>query len=273
MFGYGSNPMNTKFLHHMIIVFMIISFNSSNHQTQAACISNETKSKCSMKYAQQIDLYASRLANVGKRGRFLPTNNAELEQFCNETKNMTISMENFMKQCCERELGHVAKIYLYSLRKNSKLLCSKRNNKRLTMITKLFATAPCINRRIRDFQCLAIFKNQTKHIMQYRDDKEKIRRGCCHYGDWIECEEKFINDLPCINNDQQREFAVDLLRSSRGDTQRFLCGDFDDTSDQCNHLKKLDPLLFDTKMRMDSRLQSLVFIGLHLLETIGKNTK
>lgn len=94
-----------------------------------------------------------------------------------------------------------------------------------------------------------------------------------HYGDWIECEEKFINDLPCINNDQQREFAVDLLRSSRGDTQRFLCGDFDDTSDQCNHLKKLDPLLFDTKMRMDSRLQSLVFIGLHLLETIGKNTK
>lgn len=62
----------------MIILYNI---NHHQHQTQAACISNN-KSKCSMKYAQEIDLYASRIANVGKRGRFFPKNPIELEQFC-----------------------------------------------------------------------------------------------------------------------------------------------------------------------------------------------
>ncbi|OTF71767.1 hypothetical protein BLA29_004707 [Euroglyphus maynei] len=264
--------MNSVRFHHSVIIMIVIVFMvllcDLNCQTNAACISNANKSKCSIKYAQEIDLYASRIANVGKRGRFFPKNTIELEQFCMESKNMTNSMENYMKQCCERELGHVAKIYLYSLRKNTKTFCSKRNNKRSAMIAKLFAVAPCINQKIRDFQCLARFKNQTRQIMQYRDDKEKIRRSCC---DWIECEEQFINDLPCINDEQHREFAVDLLRSSRGDTQRFLCGDFDETSDQCDHLKRLNSSLFDPKMRIDSRLESLVFIGLHLLDTIGQN--
>lgn len=109
------------------------------------------------------------------------------------------------------------------------------------------------------------------------DDNDRILIECfffllSHYNDWIECEEKFINDLTCINDEQHREFAIDLLRSSRGDTHRFLCGEFDETSDKCDHQKKLNSSLFDPKMNMDSRLQSLVFIGLHLLESIGHNS-
>ena len=88
-------------------------------------------------------------------------------------------METFLKQCYRQNLQNFVKIFLYTAKRNVQKHCGKRVGKAIRTLLKV---APCVNRELRGNpnteQCSNQFLNQTKQLINIKEDRVKITHVC-----------------------------------------------------------------------------------------------
>ena len=89
---------------------------------------------------------------------------------------MVVQVEKFFQKCYQKSVRDQANILIYSIRQNLRRFCGKKGSKLVKNYIKL---GPCANKYAQqnDF-CIAKFTNQTKQLINIKDDSKKIPHTC-----------------------------------------------------------------------------------------------
>ncbi|KAH7639123.1 hypothetical protein HUG17_3156 [Dermatophagoides farinae] len=202
---------------------------------------------------------------IGKMGRKFPANIDEVRSYCRETTEMTRYVEKVTNECFSIENGNIAKLFIFGLKRMTRQMCSKRKNRRLTL---MLANAACHNRIVSNDKCLAIVTNQTKNLIPLNIGKDKINFMCCYYVEMLRCEERFYSQLPC-SQQEGRNAWIDLIRSMNEDSLNFACGDYNEQTDRCDTINEPDFNRRNASIKIDKRFNSFMIAALELFDSLA----
>ncbi|KAH9491339.1 hypothetical protein DERF_016067 [Dermatophagoides farinae] len=223
---------------NLLLLSLLITLIAMNSVYAESRYLLKNRTNCTENNLKQIELKVAKMMPIGTFARKLPENFNQAKGFCKESIRLVRETEQFFLHCYKKEMVDLAKIIIYTLKQNIKLYCRK-NTKRLA---KLLTVAPCVNKHInRADHCIGNFMNQTKQLVGFKNDKDKIKYACCNYVEGMKCARVVLDDVVCSeeNND---ELIMDSIRGLTGNFVNFVCGDFDETTTLCDQLGPQPPL-------------------------------
>ncbi|OTF74229.1 hypothetical protein BLA29_002869 [Euroglyphus maynei] len=218
--------------------------------TNATFMSN--KRECNEKRILKVDQDSIALNMFGSNRRY-PVKREEVKQFCDESGRHLESLDKFSKECYTSDVRNMAKIFVYSNKRAMKIYCGNNGGRRkFKRLQKLLSIAPCLNS----------YLNQDKY--------EYTIHSFSYFVDLMKCFDHQLSKLSCATEELREEFA-NLVRLLNGDTINVSCGDYNEQTDRCDHLKPLNQFKTDPNALklLDPKLRSFFFTSIAMFESIG----
>lgn len=129
--------------------------------------------KCDEARRERIDLDIAKIASLGEHGRPFPTNRAELEAYCHETRQLLANVERYIAQCYERSVRDIANIVLFNIKSLERKLCRRKGGRKLRT---MLAVAPCMNRYAQpNTTCLDRFKGDLIEMYGWPSERNRLK--------------------------------------------------------------------------------------------------
>lgn len=99
-----------------------------------------------------------------------------------ETDRIISIIEKFLNECLRDDASSISKIFLYSTKRYWKTFCNKKRRQQQQQQNKkqqkLLQVSECFNTIIEQIDCLNIFANRTRDLIQYRIGLNKVDYIC-----------------------------------------------------------------------------------------------
>ncbi|KAH9387981.1 hypothetical protein TYRP_009182 [Tyrophagus putrescentiae] len=231
------------------------------------------KPGCNQSEMIRVDRLVARLMPFGPKGRLMPQNETQLVRFCEESRNLTMTVEDFFGRCFTRDTLQTSKLAMYPPKRSVQQFCGtslkdaskiglpfstsnstnssspapKKPSKRLEKILRI---TPCVNKHLRrNDTCLKRFVTALRTVMLTVDDERlKLPHLCCSAVDALHCLEDMLGRKACSRSPANREVILDFMTTSSADFFGVACGDFNDSSDRCSSLPPLNVTLVNANL-------------------------
>lgn len=147
---------------------------------------------------------------------------------------MVSTVELFIRECVPKKVADMTVMILYTIKGNLlRRYCS--GEKSAKEAAKLIGMAPCINAYLQpDDRCSMRFVNQTKQLVNVKDDWVKMPHICCNYVESMRCLDRQLNEHECLR--RHHDYLMDLSRSFITSISDIMCGDYNEDTDRCDKL-------------------------------------
>ncbi|KAH9416982.1 hypothetical protein DERP_011711 [Dermatophagoides pteronyssinus] len=251
-----------------LTIFIMMMFVGSSFEQQQLILTNKTI--CNDKRIEHIDRLFIRLIGIGNGGRHYPTTKNDVGPFCRETDRIISIIEKFLNECLRDDASSISKIFLYSTKRYWKTFCNKKRRQQQQQNKKqqkLLQVSDCFNTIIEQIDCLNIFANRTRDLIQYRIGLNKVDYICCNQVELLRCADRLLTSTPCIT-ENGHETLMDLFRTIKGDIVNYGCGDYNEFTDLCDKLKPLSRKQLDKTILINKQLKSFFFAVLMAIDSI-----
>lgn len=255
--------MSLKILSSFLLLFILSEYASALATVKSGLILRDVP-ECNKKRIDQMDQSVIRMIGVGRGGRKFPTTKEEAKTFCKETDRITSELEEFNKDCIVNEAQKISNIFLFSMKRAYKPICSKKKTKKQQ---KLLEASKCLNQFIEKIPCLEEFANRTRNIIPYDVSKDKIKYMCCYFADAIKCGQQIFDEHKCMTEDH-KDTLLDLIRSISGDSINFGCGDYTEETDRCSTVKPPPKSKLDKNFKFE-KFKSFFFVNIQVVDTMS----
>ena len=179
-----------------VIFFIFLILHLTNAKIAVSNL-NTNNPRCTEKRLQQTELAVAKMIGFGTHGRAYPDSLKKVNIFCKqvlqndislqvliclficrETARLVRQVENFIKECFRKEISDMTSVVLYSVKSHMiRQYCGKTKNRK--RVTNLVKVSPCLNKYfLPNDLCISQFINQTKSLINIKNDKLKIPHTC-----------------------------------------------------------------------------------------------
>lgn len=238
-------------------IVLLLLFFLSLLATESEAAKMLKKPGCNQSEMIRVDRIVARLLPFGPKGRLMPTNDTQLTRFCNESRNLTLSAEDFFVRCFPRDIQPTSKLAMYPPKRTVQQFCGTSNkvaskiglpSKKLSKrVAKMLKVTPCVNKHLRkNDTCVRRFISQLKTItVTVNDERLKLPYFCCSALTVFHCLEDMLDQKACSR--ANKEVILDFMATTSDDFFGLACGEYSDaSSDKCNSLKPLNSTLLNT---------------------------
>lgn len=148
---------------------------------------------------------------------------------------MVNTVEAFIRECVPKNVADMTVMILYTIKGNLLRRYCSPSEKSVKEGAKLIGMAPCINTYLQpDDRCRMRFVNQTKQLVNVKDDWIKMPHICCNYVESMRCLDQQLNEHECLRT--HHDYLMDLSRSFITSISDIMCGDYNEDTDRCDKL-------------------------------------